>query len=1690
MMTSRRVLGIGKYHLIVRSALPTTAAQDANSVSRYIQEIPFYGLTALSFAAFAYSAYPRLVSWYQRKKRSQDPASRPLLANNGTANSQESDDSPYPEDIRPVSAVFSSYGAVDTPSADAADPTKTVAPLDSTGRFIVVVRSTAERLRVAIEVLFVALLFVTSTTALFTPEIAGEFAGSAGLFAQAVFWGYAFFLVLLRVYFIRIGIAPKVGLWRNSTTLYLFAWSLGLVSVRSAVLHPYTSCSKWFNIVQFFLVSGLFVNNFSAKMGDHPVKLYTTGNLQPSVELVSSLFENISFSWIDPLIWKGYWTSLQAENVWSLRQDDEALRILQAYRSIKTSFGLAGHMGVYFRKYLVISFSWALLNSVFNFGPPFFMKKILEYIEDPTSSPTSVVWLYVLGMLVFGILVNIISGQSLFIGRRICIRIRAIIIGEVYAKALRRKTGVTKENKLGAKDQDEEQEASAKADANKDTSKSGDDKKDESSSDENTQVNQGAIINLMAVDAFKVSEVCGYLHFFVSALFTIVFAIIFLYFILGWSAFAGAGAMAALMPLNYYTSSLFAKYQRELMAVTDERVNKLNELFNSIRIIKYFAWEEKFAANVKDVRSKELYILRKRAIMWAFSSGFWLIAPTSITLLSFGTYTLVQHKTLTAPIAFTSIALFNIIRGPMNQLAGMLNEVLQGKVSVDRVEAFLKEEETSKYEQLENSARGPNSPVIGFEKATFSWMSADASSTNADDFKLRDIDVKFDIGKLNVIIGPTGAGKTSLLLALLGEMELVEGRVFLPTARNRFAAIPDPQTGLADTVAFCAQQAWLLNDTIRNNITFGAEYVQSRYDAVIKACALERDLQILDAGDETEIGEKGITLSGGQKQRVSLARAIYSNSKHLIFDDCLSAVDSHTALAIYENAITGPLCAGRTVILVSHNVALTITQASHVVAMDNGRITGQGTVAELATKGLLTAEELVSATPSSSVTRVTSSANLQNGESSAPSSSLLKAKISKLSVKNEDKDETSSNTSSSTENEEENRKKTDGKLIEEETKQEGNVKMAVYSEYLRSVGGIPFYLLIVACYIAVEWLDIGQSYWIKVWTQSMTGPVQAYVVSFVEKIGRSPSLSASSSSTFAYTNTFLNLANRTEEALSITSSSGPTKPGHSAVYYILIYILITIVFAIVVVSQDFFTFLGEITAARKIFNDLLDSVMGAKIRFFDSTPIGRVMNRFSKDIESIDQDLAPIAMSVFSNLLNAVSVVILISLITPGFLIPGVFVGFLYWAIGSFYLASSRELKRIDSISKSPMFQHFGETLNGVTTIRAYGVSDRCIEQNITKIDSNNRPFFYLWVANRWLSFRIDVAGSLVAFFASAMVVLSVNKIDSGLAGLSLSYAITFSSTVLWIVRYYALLEMNMNSMERIHEYLALESEGPAVIEDSRPPANWPSRGEIEVKDLSLRYAPGLPLVIKNVTFNVGAFNKIGIVGRTGAGKSTIITAFFRFLEAETGSIKIDGVDISTIGLRDLRENLAIIPQDPTLFSGTLRSNLDPFSQYSDEAIFQALRRVQLIKENETEVFEDDEENLNQFKNLESPVTEGGNNLSQGQRQLLCLARSLLKSPKVLMLDEATASIDYKSDAQIQKTIREEFGETTILTIAHRLKSIADYDMILVMDHGCTVEYATPFELLQNKDSIFYSMCEKSGELESLISIAEKASKK
>jgi ATP-binding cassette subfamily C (CFTR/MRP) protein 1 len=467
--------------------------------------------------------------------------------------------------------------------------------------------------------------------------------------------------------------------------------------------------------------------------------------------------------------------------------------------------------------------------------------------------------------------------------------------------------------------------------------------------------------------------------------------------------------------------------------------------------------------------------------------------------------------------------------------------------------------------------------------------------------------------------------------------------------------------------------------------------------------------------------------------------------------------------------------------------------------------------------------------------------------------------------------------------------------------------------------------------------------------------------------------------------------------------------------------------------------------------------------FFDTTPVGRLINRFSKDQTTVDTSVPQALSTSLAIVLGAIGSIGVISYVTPFFLVPALPLTALYLYVQRYYLRSSRELQRLDSVSKSPVLAHFSETLSGVQTIRAYNQNKPYVHESEKRLDVNMRAFYCNTAANRWLSVRLEAIGATVTFTSAVFAVLQRGSLDAGLAALSVTYAMNITSSLAWLVRTTTELENSMVSVERVLEYTELAVEAPPIIPDMRPRADWPSAGEIELQDYSLRYREGLDLVLRGISLRIMPREKVGIVGRTGAGKSSFVLALFRLVEAAGGRILIDGVDISQIGLDDLRSRLAIIPQDPVLFAGTLRSNVDPFGQYSDADMWDAFRSVHLQAFVQSQALQ-----------LEMPVAEGGENLSVGQRQLVCLARALLRKTKILVMDEATAAVDFETDALIQQTIRTEFKDRTVLTIAHRINTIIDYDKVLVLDKGRLVEFDRPSTLLANPDSAFAGLARSS----------------
>ena len=1222
---------------------------------------------------------------------------------------------------------------------------------------------------------------------------AGGENGTVAAVAGLVTWAYILSLTSVRLLLSSSARYSFPKLWNHTAFLYGFQWLFSTLVFRSSIIHPRSRLAQILTICDFALVTFLELIALTTRKGNKAVVVEIEEGVEPSREPLASLFSLATFGWVDAIVWQGYMKTFEMSDVWNLNPMDKAAIVLQKFRQVQKTSALALHLLGYFRRLLFLQAAWAAFSGVLTFAPTLLLKAILEYVENPRHTPVNAAWFYVLLLFVTGCLQALADGQALWTGRKICIRLRAIIIGEIYAKALRRKAASGTDTTLGDKDKDEPKQGIidkirffGRKKAQSNSKKTAPAAKD----DTDSQVNVGTIINLMAVDSFNVSEVTAYLHFLWAATpVQFVIAIYLLYRILGYSSIAGIGMMILLLPINIVIARQFSVFQKKIMAATDARIHTTNEVLQNIRIIKFFAWEQRFGQIVNEKRATELRYLRNRYVLWAVASTIWYGAPLLITFLSFLVYTVVEKKSLIPSVAFTALSLFSILRVPLDQLADMLAHVQEAKVSVDRVDEFLREGETEKYQQLHHEPDDDDGdePEIRLGQVTCTWGGRDSIAANATSaFRLIDMDVAFHVGELNIIVGPTGSGKTSVLMALLGEMTLLKGSIRLPGARSREQLRPNPETGLTESVAYCAQQAWLVNDTIKQNILFASPLDNKRYQDVIKACALTRDLEILDAGDKTLVGEKGIALSGGQKQRISLARALYSNARHVLLDDCLSAVDSHTAKWIFDHCIMGPLMYNRTCILVTHNIALCLPHSRHVVVLDNGKITSQGSPEDVINSGMLGDEVHQSRPGSRGGSRTASRVQSTLGGDTAVDDDV-NADVSN-GKPNGERPRRSSMSKDSV---------AGGVDRRTEGKAEGGVKWRIVRLYLAAMGPWYFWVASALVFVAQQAGSVATNVWIREWANSyQTQEMQVlgrrlHTLQYESAFSHIPYFSGSclGKGTCAW---YFPTAAVQNSTASYFSMSPPSEV--NVAHYLGVYALLAIVYMLISLLREIILFGGSLAASWKIHERLLESVTRAKFSFFDSTPLGQLMNRFSKDIEAVDQEVAPVALGMIHCLASVITVIILISAITPSFLIAAVFISAIYFFIGQFYIRSSRDLKRLESVQRSPLYQHFGETLSGITTIRAYGDEARFVRENISRVNTHNRPYIYMWATNRWLAFRVDVTGALVAFFAGAFVIMNVGNIDAGAAGLSLTYAVTFTENVLWLVRLYSINEQNMNS--------------------------------------------------------------------------------------------------------------------------------------------------------------------------------------------------------------------------------------------------------------------------------------------------------
>ncbi|KAF7321054.1 hypothetical protein HMN09_00192800 [Mycena chlorophos] len=1469
----------------------------------------------------------------------------------------------------------------------------------------------------------------------------------------------------------------------------------------------------WLNLV---LLVGLLVVVCAMPLGI-PSNLVKKSEIGKSVspEDYTSLWGWVTFRWVYPLVLRGRDTTLNEGDVWNLSPSISSRPIFLKFSSLKST--------TLFRRLwaansfdIIMDFLLTLLSVMFNYAGPFFLKRILDAVDtdNETEKDKGKAYIYASLMFLCSVAKAQCDVQHLWLGRRASTRIRSELMASIYDKALKRldfsgvidkeKAKAAAEKKAGhaaeassATLSKAEQKAKAKAEKSK----------KEKADDPKPGADTGKIVNLMAGDANRIGMQISGFYFLYGAPMEIIIGSVFLYQLLGLSAFAGFVILLLGWPLNSFLTKRSIRIQKGVLKARDERMGVLTELIGAIKFIKFFAWETRWIDRAMGARANELKWMIKARMNGIGFYVLWLAGPIFISVISFCTYVMLGNQ-LTIGKAFTAISLFAMIRQPLNVIPNFIVQILQTRVSLNRIAVYLDEPEvTEQVSTLKKGVINPHSLAgeeedsqLGLENASFKWNEVDEGedkdkdgkkpASDADSittaetigpadhkFELKDISVVFPEGELTLVTGPTASGKTALLMAVLGEMTALPGSGRIIMAKNPSKI---DRWGNAHTISYAAQSPWLRHQSIKDNILFGYPYDEERYNAVIDCCALGPDLDMLEDGDATEIGEKGVSLSGGQKARVALARAVYAKSKYVLLDDPLSAVDSHTSRVLYEKCLRGPILANRTVVLVTHHVELVLPGAHYLVRMLDGRIDTQGPVKELRAQGVL--DDI----------KHDAAVEVEKEEAAvAAEEAVGEAEAVAAAVEGEEAAKDAAE------------KKKPRKLVKDEHREVGGVKWRIYKRYLKASSYYTwaFLAFMVLC---SQLLSVGEKLWIKTWGEAYKEPANETSV-----FGGYRAFGLVDYEIPMDVSHFSHAGMATYELHPTTSGffdhQWPNASEHP-LFYVGVYAAIGFSSALVTILSAVAQITGALRASRLLFKSLLVTVVRATFRFHDTTPQGRMLNRFGKDIETIDTSLSSSLQQVNSSLAGFAAAIITVTVVFPAFLFPASIIGYFYYIYAIGYLNTGRDLRRMESNSRSPIFSDFGELLQGIVTVRAFAAEKRFLDNLHTRIDNTTKMWYTFWMTNRWLLLNFDFLGSLAVLFTSLFSIhFLVN--NAGLAGLAITSALNFTSSVYWACRFWTGLELDLNSVERVVEYLELPQEPPAVIESSRPPAYWPSSAAndslIVAENLTVKYAPDLPAVIQGVSFSLKAGERVGLLGRTGSGKSTLAMSILRFTDPSSGRILIDGIDITTVGVEDLRGRLTFIPQDATLFSGTLRENLDPFNEHDDATCLDVLQRVQMISRSShasqatsTAASPDPsrpaspspadttesvisaaltEVDSKTVVTLDTQVSAGGTNFSQGQRQLIAMARALLRRSAIVVLDEATSSVDFKTDAKIQTTIREEFTDSLLLTIAHRLKTVIDYDRLLVLDKGQVVEFDTPHNLLQKDDGIFRGMCLKSG---------------
>ncbi|XP_012257506.2 ATP-binding cassette sub-family C member 4-like isoform X1 [Athalia rosae] len=1162
----------------------------------------------------------------------------------------------------------------------------------------------------------------------------------------------------------------------------------------------------------------------------------------------------------------------------------------------------------------------------------------------------------------------------------------------------------------------------------------------------------GQVANLMSNDVGRFDLVFMYLHHVWIMPIQILVMSFVMWQSVGVATIVGLGAMVLqTIPIQGYLSRISGRLRSKIAVKTDERVQLMSELIFGIQVVKMYAWEKPFESIVAKVRAFEIKLISYTSYLRGIYLSIIVFSERVTLYLTLITFVLMGNS-LTAQITFVLANLFNILQHTCATcfphaviMAG------EAAVSLERLSEFLLLEEVKKSDSTKPDHRD------GTEKSSVAIVSSSQKKEEGIGIDMIKISANWVYGQLPptlcqvsmtlegkslcAVVGSVGSGKSSLLHLLMGELPIGAGRLKFFSGKD-----PNSRINSADIkISYACQDPWLFSASIRDNILFGETYDEDRYKEVTRVCALHRDFQQLPDGDMSFVGERGAVLSGGQKARVNLARAVYRDADLYLLDDPLSAVDPCVGRILFDQCINGYL-KGKTRILATHQIQY-VSQADHIVVLNRGNVEHQGPP-----KGL-----------ESDFKMLETEASLEQGDAVyIEESSALEARTqsAKENIDNQD-----AVVLAQVEN------TTGLREVEAEEVEKGKMSSKVWTGYFGAGGNICSLGFLILIFIGAQALTSGCDYWVSVWTN-------------LETLRRAFQYNKTLATTVADNDS--KIIHHRKNETSDWYSEATYNPesllydefgvlhSHVAIY---VYTLCVVGCILLTLLRGILFFAICMKASRHIHDKIFLNLSQATMRFFNTHPSGRILNRFSKDVGAMDELLPRAlleALRAFSVMIGNLTVV---AIVNNWMILVLTVMASIFWFIRVYYLKTAQEIKRLEGITKSPMFSHVTSTLNGLTTIRSRGGPVEAImRKEFDQYQDIHTGAAYLTIATATMfGFILDLLTcGLIGCVCFSFILMDDGTTLGGYVGLALSQSLILTGMVQHGMRQSAEVVSQMTSVERVLQYSSLPKEGPFTTKDP-PPGSWPSKGGIVFKNVSMRYAENKPPVLKNMNVTIEPGWKVGIVGRTGAGKSSLISALFCLAgDGLEGEISVDRIDTKSIGLHELRPKISIIPQEPILFSASLRFNLDPFEQYTDAELWDSLREVELG---------------DCVPSLEFKVAGGGANFSVGQRQLICLARAILRNNRVLVLDEATANVDRNTDALIQNTIRRKFADCTVLTIAHRLNTIMDSDRVLVMSGGKIMEFGHPYLLLKNHGSYFHEMVQQTGKgmSEKLTDIAEVA---